>query len=168
MENNLKKLIGLQIKDVLLGGIVFPKGEAYNFVPDFGTIYFVFDGYLLELVANEIDLSVNAAIVSKMSIQKDLADGELPSRISISHIVLLDTLMRNIITKIVIYGSHSTTEENTRFNALSIFLDNGMEIFLDGCSTLGLNLGGTNQRLLWLQNNLQFPNFDVKPTEIVS
>lgn len=158
------EIIGHTVRDVVLTGIVLEKNGVTQFVPNYGRIYFILDVGIIEFREVEVDLSMVAAMVSEIGFDEDFQDDEKPGKISIGHVVLLDTLMRNQISKVQLYGVRNSDRQEIRFNGISIFLDSNNEIFLDSCGTLGLNIGGEAQRKLWLQNSSQFPGYDVDAT----
>jgi hypothetical protein len=157
-------LLGIKSRISSLLG-VFDRNGIHHFVPRFDQIHLVLESRIVRLCSIEVDLSIEAQFVSEITFPESFQQEEKPAQTSIGHIILLDTLMSNKISQIVLYGGRMNDAGMYRFNGISIFLEFEQEIFLDSCSTLRFNIGGEQQRLLWLENNSGFSGYDIFITD---
>ena len=166
LRSKSHELIGLQLEEIFVNAIQiqFDGSMTGKTIPDYGNIYFKIGKAYLRISETEFDLSISVSMLNSLEYTLILEEGELPTRLSISHLILLDALTDTRIERVVYYGKAIVEGSQIATNALSLFLVNGQEIFIDSCSTLGLKIGGESRRLVWIENAKIQPGYS---TEVV-
>ena len=154
MNSFFDKISGENILDILSTGVVDIEDGIADFIPMANYIFFEFETKIIrfELIEESLELKLNYAnlITYDFEVEEDM----YPAKSSISNLILTSTLADNTVKSIEVYDGKQI-ENEISCCAISFLLCSGQELFLDPASCFGLNIGGKEQKDLWLNN---YPN----------
>ncbi|MGG4451215.1 hypothetical protein [Brevibacillus porteri] len=152
------------IQDIYLLGFVDIEDGVADFCPDMRYYYFEVGEKYIEFESINQYSKLSVRIVDSIRYQFEIDEDMLPCKISVSQIILTDSMSaKNTVKSFVINGMESNDNNQIVCNSLQLNLDNGQELFIDPSFYYGINIGGAEQREFWIEN---LPD-GTKPDEIV-
>ncbi len=157
---HIQDLIGKPLTDIILTGEIVVRDGVGEFLSSTEAYFFVIADHTLRCKADPKDLSLAMEPIPELTYPDNPFEDTIPGWSSIGPTVLLDIWQDTRIAKITLHGARQWDSLPWVANAISLFLQNGQELFMDGYSTLGMNLGGAEQRALWMENNGRIPGYE--------
>lgn len=146
------------ITDILQLGCIDKTAVALSEVTIFHErIYIVFGDVLLKLesVNQYSELKLQFVDQIKVDFDFELLDNTLLVTISVTELLLDDTLHNNAIAAIDVYQKEDSFEKKQLCAAIGFHLAGGQYLFFDPTFDFGINVGGRRKRELWQEN---YPN----------
>jgi len=152
MKNLLESLCGQLIKDIVLRGVVDTDDEPVVFLPKYDRVYLVLENFTIEMADDDSEgkVRIRASIVNEVCAVVNLDEGQLPCQCSIGSIAFANPLAENRIKRVVAYNP-----DGNAYRAIEIVLTSDQILFFDPMFFNGINLGGVEQKAVWLANEEQ-------------
>lgn len=141
------------ISDILLCGVVDIEDGIAEFIPIMEYMYFKFDTKIIKFESVEQYSKLKIEYVNKLTYKFEDED-MYPANSSIGEIVLTDTMAKNTVRLVEIYGGEQIDNELICY-AVSFHLYSEQEIFIDPSFHYGIGIGGEHQKNAWFNN---YPN----------
>ena len=154
MNSFFNKISEENISDILSTGIVDIEEGIAEFIPMANYIFIEFMTKIIKFELVEESLKLKLNYVDSITYDFEVEEDMYPAKSSISNFILTSTLADNTVKLIEVYDGKQT-ENEISCCAISFLLSSGQELFLDPASCFGLNIGGMEQKDLWLNN---YPN----------
>ena len=144
-----------KILDILVCGLVDIEDGIAEFIPIMEYLYFKFETKTIEFESIEQYSKLKIEYMNQLAYKFEDED-MYPAYSSISELVLTDTMAKNTVKSIEIYGGEQIDNELICY-AVSFHLNSGQEIFIDPSFYYGIGIGGKHQKDTWFNN---YPNTD--------
>jgi len=115
-------------------------------------IYLEVGEHYIELESIHQYSRLSIKVVNSIKYKFEIDEDMIPSKTSISQIVLTDSLSSKNNVKSLIFYNIDSASNQIFCDSLQINLNNGQEIFFDPSFYFGINIGGSEQKKFWFEN----------------
>lgn len=143
----LPKLIGKDVYDVMIYGVVDTEEEPVEFLPVLSTVFLTVGELTVRLLRDETTARLVVSESDEAVLPFELESGHRICQSSIRKFVLNNPNADNRIQRIVV---HNGSEDSV--GALEIVLQSGQTLFFDPTFFDGINFGGVEQKAIWQEN----------------
>lgn len=147
MSTILQKLIGQDVYDVQLYGVVDTDEEPVEFLPVLDAIYLLLGDVTLRLRRDDITARLLVEESNEPFIPFELESGHKICRSSIGKFVLNNPNADNRVRRFVLHN-----QSGESLGALEVVLNSGQVLFFDPSFFDGINFGGIEQKAIWEEN----------------
>ena len=151
MNHIFSNLGDLTITDIIKVGFIDLEDDVLEMTIMNDTLFVEFNDTFLKFTSIEQYSKLKIEIVEVVSFDFDMIEDVKPAKVSVSTIILTDTMADNTIDFLEIY-SPTIKDEYIICDSVSIHLVCKQEIFVDPTFYFGLNVGGAGQKDKWLEN----------------
>jgi len=140
MTKTLETLLGIEIKDVVLQGVLDTDEHVPEFIPCLDRVYLILDHVTVEISRDRETVRLSVRDVPELPIVVPPEEGWIACRSSVGNYVLVDPLADTRISEIIAYGC-----EGHAYQALEFRFISGQLLFFDPSFFDGINLGGSRR-----------------------